>query len=385
MELLQLLLLYFNVADTETSRSYDLNDVKVLLSIFQQHNFGRRQKFIGSGHGGLIQAKEVIVPELAEAVGYIESLVVLYLFDLPSLTACEDISSKKKSNAIWHSGTIDKEQPATSSNKDSSAECVRRIDAIVSSLGNIAEHAPLMLGWMLSHYLVEGEGSLATYRNLGERAVQLNVLKFLLTCIQNETAVGIGASVVASITCSTVYALLSVLTTAFNPEQLGMKDDYHNLACILLRHELIAKDFWEQGFDSGLGMYFSSCLLKFPAVRKESIELCCALTSAGPESASNVYIMLSERLTIFAEPVEDVPGNQLQLLSSDTDNNFESNRWQLIVQARYPRGRISGSVENTTVIIPNGTKATSDGACNVICHVGQPFGALDCWRSSSQR
>ena len=360
VELLQLLLLYFNVADTQAARSYDLNDVKFLISIFQQHNFGRRQKFIGSGHGSLIQAKDIIVSELAEAVGCIESLIVLYLFDLPSLTASEDISSTMKSNAIWHSVTIDKEQPATSSTKDSSVECVKSIDAIVSSLGNIAEHAPLMLGWMLSHYLVEGEGSLATYRSLGERAVQLNVLKFLLTCIQNETAVGTEASVVASITCSTVYALLSVLTTAFNPEQLGMKDDYHNLACILLRQEVIAKDFWEQGFESGLGMYFSSCLLRFPAVRREPMELSCALASAGSESASNVYLMLSERLTIFAEPVEDVPGHQLQLLSSDTDD-FESHRWQLIVQARYPRGRSGSSVENTTVLIPNGTKATSDG------------------------
>ena len=359
VELLQLLLLYLNVADSETERSYDLKDVKLLLKIFQQHAFGRKQKFIGNSPGGINPVTDVIAPELTEAVGQLESLIILYLFDLPSLTVYEDKLPQNKVNCLWDS-KISGDRMSSSSIKDDLLDGVRSIDAVVSSLGNIAEHAPVMLGWMLSHYLVEGEESLAIHRSLGERAVQLNVVKFLLNSIQNETAVGLQGSVVATLTYGTIYSVLSVLTTAFNPEQMGLKDDYHNLVCNLLKNELIAKYFWEQGFESGLGMYFAACLSKFPAIRKESMELSCALASAGPESAKQVHIMLSERLTVFAEPVESVPGHQLQLLSSGTERNYESHRWQLIVEARYPSGRISG-VENATVVIPKGTKATSDG------------------------
>ena len=348
VELLQMILLYLNACDSKNQRSYKVEDVELFLNIFQHHNFGKKQKFIGSSSSCIIQAKEISSPELAEAVGHIECLIILFLMDLPSLTVHEN-TLKNKTNVIW---------------SPQNTECspsVKTIDALVSSLGNISDHAPIMLGWMLSHFLVDGEESLGSYRNLGERSVQLNVLKFLLCCVQNETSTGPEKSTVSSITYSIVYSLLSVLTNAFDPEQMGLKEDYHTLVCILLKEELIAKDFWEQGFDTGLGMYVASELSMFPAMRRKIMELTCALASAGTDSAINTYLLFSERLETFAEPVEDVPGQVLQLLNVSTDKQYPSEQWQLIAQARYPGGRIGASVGNTSVVIPNGSKATCDG------------------------
>ena len=360
VELLQLLLLYFNVADSATERSYDGKDVKLLISIFQQHSFGKRQTFIGNGPAALIQTADIIAPELAEAVGQVESLIVLYLFDLTSLAEEENETSKGRVNSLWYSRSNAPAQ-GSSLNKDDAHEEIKHLDAAISSLGNLSEHAPIMLAWMLAHYLVEGEESLVTHRSLGERAVHLNVIGFLLTSLQNETASGSKSSLVARITHSTVYSLLSILTTAFNPEQMGAKEDYHNLVCTVLKQDTIASDFWQQGFDSGLGMYLATCLSKFPAIRRETLEISCALASSGKESANQVLTMFSERLTLFAEPVEDVPGHQLQLLNSNTSTNLNSNCWNFIGKSRYPRARLSGGIDNTTVVIPSGTKATCDG------------------------
>ena len=352
VELLQLILLYYNVCDSKIERSYDIDDVELFLTIFQHHNFGKKQKFIGSGSSCIVQAKDVASPELAEAVGHIECLIILFLFDLPTLTINHTVP-KSKNNVIWNA--------VQTASKSESSSSIQSLDAFISSLGNVSDHAPIMLGWMLSHYLIEGEESLVVYRNLGERSVQLNVLKFLISCIQNETSAGPEKSIVASITYSIVYSLLSVLTTAFDPEQMGFKDDFHSLVCILLKEEFIAKDFWEQGFESGLGMYYAAELSMFPAVRRKIFELSSSLASAGTESAKNVFLLFSEQLETFAEHVEDVPGHVLQFLNINSDKTYPYQQWQLIAQARYPGGRIGASVGNTAVVISNGTKATSDG------------------------
>lgn len=104
VELLQLLLLYFNVVDSniEIENGYDIEDAQRLIEIFQRHNFGRRQKFIGSGPAGLLQPSDIIAPELAEAVGQLESLMMLHIFDLPSLTVYEGDAAKDKNNPLWH-------------------------------------------------------------------------------------------------------------------------------------------------------------------------------------------------------------------------------------------------------------------------------------------
>ena len=363
VELLHLLHLYFYVEESTTKGSYDSEDVKLLLTVFQNHNFGRKQKFIGVGHTGVVQAADVIAPELADAVGQLESLFMLHLFDLPSLTEVQGGVSEAKSNPLWYPRNNDA-GPSTSVSGQSSLKVIGDIDITVSSLGNVQEHSPVMLGWMLAHYLVEGESSLAHYRGLGERAVQLNVLKFLLTCLQNEATVGTSGSLVCSITHSIIYSLISVLTTAFNPEKMGLAEDFHGLVCTLFKHELVAADFWKQGFESGLGMYFASCLSRFPAITRPFVELCSALATAGRDSANEVFSMFSERLTIFAEPVEDVPAHQIELISPGANQNYDTNRWRLIVQARCPHGSWGGC-ENRTVIIPGGATVSTINICKI--------------------
>ena len=64
-----------------------------------------------------------------------------------------------------------------------------------------------MLAWMLAHFLNDEDFS--RFRNLGERAVQMNVLKYIDRALNNDVIVGNFA--VASVVNSVAFAVSSVL------------------------------------------------------------------------------------------------------------------------------------------------------------------------------
>ena len=74
-----------------------------------------------------------------------------------------------------------------------------------------------MLAWMLAHFLNDEDFS--RFRNLGERAVQMNVLKYIDRALNNDVIVGNFA--VASVVNSVAFAVSSVLVIF----QISFKSD----------------------------------------------------------------------------------------------------------------------------------------------------------------
>jgi hypothetical protein len=63
---------------------------------------------------------------LCESIGFFQSLLLVLLMDLPRITS-EEINPVMK--------------------------CSADIDRVIAGLGNKKEHGPVMLSWMLAHFL----------------------------------------------------------------------------------------------------------------------------------------------------------------------------------------------------------------------------------------
>ncbi len=68
-----------------------------------------------------------------ESIGKLEALILVYLIDLPSLTAKSDDHPLLRSN---------------------STEDAAKTDRIIAGLGSYSEHGPVMLAWMLARYCI---------------------------------------------------------------------------------------------------------------------------------------------------------------------------------------------------------------------------------------
>ncbi len=104
-----------------------------------------------------------------------------------------------------------------------------------------------------------------------------------------------------------------------------MTKDVHELARSLLSHPNIAADFWKQGYESGLGVYFSSLVSSFPHSMRPLAELCVDLCAAGSSSADYVLACL-DSMGVYAEPMETVSATHVEMLMKGS-----SDRWKLLV------------------------------------------------------
>ncbi len=95
----------------------------VIFINVQEHGFGHKQQ--SSSH--LLTS---LNDDLVESVGMLETLILIYLVDLPSLT-----SSSSQSGAKLPLGD---------------AREAAKVDRLVAGLGSCAEHGPVMLAWMLA-------------------------------------------------------------------------------------------------------------------------------------------------------------------------------------------------------------------------------------------
>ena len=194
-----------------------------LISLFQEHGFGHRQN---SAH---LLSEQDVNQDLVESIGQLECLVLLALVDLPGLT-----SSGRENHVLFKK-----------------AEDVGEIDKLVSGLGSHPDHGPVMLAWMLAHYLADGEESLQSMHSLGERGLHLRAVNFLTQALSNEVISANNS--VENAASGACYSVLSVLVTAFEPQRMGISADVEFLAQHLFKREQIAGDFWKQG-----------CEVKFP-------------------------------------------------------------------------------------------------------------------------
>uniref|UniRef100_A0A0K2V9Y5 Nucleoporin NUP188 n=1 Tax=Lepeophtheirus salmonis TaxID=72036 RepID=A0A0K2V9Y5_LEPSM len=301
VELLQLILLHFH--GSSFSESVGNTDLKCLFNLFRNKGMGP-------------SLTEKIDPNLVASVGQLQSLISIYLMNLPKLTLLQnDESVKAKVN-----------------------DCLDY--SLISSLGSSPYHGPIMLAWMLSRYLRNGELSQPEI-SIGERAVQLRVLHYLNSLMSNDV---ITNQTVKSIAAGVCYSILSILITVFDPDKMGLGMDIHNATQLVLTESLIASNFWKQGFDTGLGLVLGGYLTKFPVTLKPVLEICTSLAEASPESSKEV-INVFQNLTSYAEPVENVNCGILRPFGD---------KW-MSTEDRYPY------LNSQTIVIPAKSKALSDG------------------------
>ena len=203
-----------------------------------------------------------------------------------------------------------------------------------------------MLVWMLSNYLAKDGDISPKYVSLGERAVQLRVLHFLNSCLNNDV---ISSDItIKSITSGIIYSILSVLITVFDPDRTGLGSDIHQGSLMVLKESLIASDFWKQGFQTGLGFVLGGYLTKFPVTLKPVLEICTALASASYKSAREVINIL-QNLSSYTEPVENVSVNEIA-----QSDGADGDKWVAMVN-RFPYSN------SDTICIPAKSKALCDG------------------------
>ena len=293
-ELTQILLLYFE----HTTDILSVEHFKRIWSLVTNHKFGSR-----NDQG-----------ELAESIGQLESVLIVKLISILD-------NDSAKSHPIW-----------------SDEKEIKQVDTMVaSSLGNVEAHGPIMIAWMLSHFVKEGESSLPKYKCLGERAVQLNVIKYLIKTMKNEVVCKVVAHAVHTI----VYGIITTLLDSFDSEIMGLSEDIHELVRLLLMQEDV--EFWDQT-SSGLRSLFDTRLAHFPAESKSVLQLCNSLASGSYSSADEV-LKVMQNLKTFAEPIEDVPSHEV---AQDYDGRLKA------LTTRTP-----SSCQTLNFHIPAGTTATA--------------------------
>ncbi|TRY70692.1 hypothetical protein TCAL_16356 [Tigriopus californicus] len=285
-----------------------------LYQLFLEHGFGSKQNF-----SHLIND---VSEDLVQAIGQLEALIMVYLIDLPSLTD--------------HEGDTQSTQWQVSD--------FTEVEKLITSLGGSPCHGPIMIGWMLARFLVDGESSLAKYQYLGSRAVQLRVVHQLERILKNPVIV--SNTTMRGIANGVCYSIVSALVSAFEPARMGLSTDIHSLALVLLKNEAVALDFWRQGSELGLGTHFTQLASSFPASLKPFCDLAEKIAGASEKSSEYVLDYL-ENMQQFCEPVESVSSQHIKARDTET--------WVSLMH-RFPCG------EDVDVKIPAGTIGILDGS-----------------------
>ena len=290
-ELLQILLLYFH-----HQAKIDGREVLNMLDIFVQHRFGQ-------------QSNDVDITDeqnsnILDSIGQLESILTLYLLDLGTLTLADTgiAAQVLEDHTIW---------------KDSNL--VANLDRILVSLGNIRPHGPPMLGWMVSHYLVDKHCQVSKFKNLGERAFQLDVMEYLSQALKNDACN--ANSILSSICYGTVYGLLSILVTVFDPSRMKLQE----LAIDVLEEKVISNILWKEGLaytsnSTGMSGYISSLLTEMPIDCIQTIKI---LQHLAKHNSKEVIRFIKDR-NIFVEAMESVPTHLVDLKGSNQVVNLSS-------------------------------------------------------------
>lgn len=217
-ELLQIFLLFLQTYGNK----YNTGDILAeFLELCYEHVFGHRQRseqLLSSAETGAAASAD-----LSGCVGALETLILMNLIDLPTLT-------------------VDAGQHCICSRPEE----VAKVNKAVSGLGSRPEHGPVMLSWMLAHYLMDAD-SLGRWAGLGERALQLDAVGFLARIVENPVIS--KNTFVCNIAKGICYATACVLVTAFEPASMGLAGEIQGLSKSLFSHDAIALDFWKQGFE----------------------------------------------------------------------------------------------------------------------------------------
>ena len=91
-----------------------------------------------------------------------------------------------------------------------------------------------------------------------------------------------------------------------------------------MQKDVISNVIWKEGLESnGLAGQIGIVFNESPVDSKESVKLLIALAAASKNSADQVYDLLNKKET-FAEPIEEVPGHNVDLKGGKTVVNLVS-------------------------------------------------------------
>lgn len=303
-ELLQIILLYYKDARPR------MEDIVQLLGIFQKHSFGQRHPYRGllsDAHGTVL-----------DLISHLECLVLLEGLDLNGLCKCHSESTRD------HYLLKDSAKLVT-------------VDAGMSSPSGQKARGPLLLGWLLVRTWALPDVSAAP---LGRAALELNVFGHLNELLRHPALQGKGA--VALTAHTVVHELLRLLLSAFDHHTLGPMEPLFILCEKLLSYQPLAKAFWNESEETGLGPLFLEAKKAFPLDPAPLLRMLASLAGADDESARKVTEYFQE-VPFFAETYADL--DPCEISTSPDGISVE------LVRSRFPYG--AGAV-----VLPRGTRGT---------------------------
>lgn len=313
-ELLKIVLLYYK--DFQPT----LEDIILLLDVFQKHNFGQRNSFrklLSDSHRPIL-----------DLISYLECIVLVESLDLEWLHKCHvrqttDHQLLKDANAL------------------------QVLDRSMSSLGGNRAHGPLLMSWLLVRSWVLPDTPITA---MAKEAFRMDVFGFLNGALQHPALLGNG--VVPRKVHAIVYELVVLVFTSFEHHTFGPIETLFSLVEKLVEHQGLAEEFWKEGEASGLGHLLAEAKEMFPLKAEPLLQILAALARAGEKSAHKV-ISSFERVPCFMESLNNVDTKVVECGSNDTQVWLRA--------AHFP-------YDSRSMFIPPGTFGTvlKSGECNFV-------------------
>ncbi|XP_054157668.1 nucleoporin NUP188-like [Oppia nitens] len=281
-EVLQLLLLYYKGFETS------VDNIVELLTLFERNSFGLNYSHFTHNDCDFIGSDEIF-----KFIGFLQSMIIVEGIDLKWLAECQqkDIESQLF--------------------KTTNVQLFKKLDSKITNMNSlVVEHSPIFLMWMIVRSWVTTDTDLNETGSqvvslLGSNAVQLNVFNYLEKCLSLSQTIQLKGTVVLDLLYQTIGDLLHLLFNVFDIEMLGQSVPALNHLCIkLFKNDNIAKDLYENGLDSGLGLIISSALLNFPFKTNPVLCFCLSLSETANCKKIYEYLMILSNLRSYTEPFD---------------------------------------------------------------------------------
>ena len=290
-EVLELLLLYLK--EFETS----VDTIIELLNIFRKNGFALKFTHLSRSDSDFIDE------EVFRFIGFLESLIIVECLDVKWLYECQlqdiDCQLIRKDNV----------------------KQLKQLEAIITNMSaGVVEHSPIFMAWMIlrSWQIPEFDNDSNLIEQLGNSVLQINIFSYLEKCLNLPQAVALKGTVVLDLIYRSIGDMLFVSFNIF--ESMVHSIPALSQLCIkLFENECIAKDVYNNGLDSGLGVIISATLKQFPFKVNPVLSFCHSLSKS--EFCKPIFEKLSilSNLTCYAEPYDT---SMVEIIPTAEDNNI---------------------------------------------------------------
>uniref|UniRef100_T1IY66 EF-hand domain-containing protein n=1 Tax=Strigamia maritima TaxID=126957 RepID=T1IY66_STRMM len=270
-ELLQTVLLYYKDMECKADKFYEM------LTLFQKCGFGRRQNlkhFVDESANTLIKT-----------IKFLEALIILETMELEWLIKCKIDNDNARQYHLF-----------------ADSETWKKIDQAIALVTPSVEQSPVILAWMVVRYIVIPDVDAAATNRLGKVATKFNVFEYFkkMLCASFFRT----DSVVANLSHTVVYGIISALVSLFELETLGNAEVIYSIAELLLRNPNIVRDVWDKGLEFGIGILLRNAMEWFPFKFHSLLGLLKSVAASG-EYAEEV-VALMQNLNFFTENIDEI-------------------------------------------------------------------------------